>query len=187
MRLHWGPCWMGFWCLHQGIVPPKMKILSSFTHPLVVPNLHAFLSSEKYKLRCFEKFYGPYNIGSHWLSLYGKKNKNFNIFFVFHKSQIFNLTKKIMLMNNRSYAVILRTPSNTSTKPTLSLTSIKPYYTAVVLNYWVATQIWVKGHTSNLTPQYFTVNSLTSLRWVKRHVHLKKRIFMASTMCSELY
>lgn len=94
MRLHWGPCWMGFWCLHQGIFHSKI------------------------------------------------------------------------LLNNRSYDAMFTTPSNTSTKPTLSLTSIKTYYTAVVLNYWVATQTWVKCHTSNLTPQYFTVNLLTSLRWV---------------------
>ncbi len=36
-----------------GIVHPKMKILSSFTHPQVVPNLYEFLSSVEYKRRIF--------------------------------------------------------------------------------------------------------------------------------------
>ncbi len=33
----------------KGIVNPKMTILSSFTHPHVVPNLYAFLSSVEHK------------------------------------------------------------------------------------------------------------------------------------------
>ncbi len=33
----------------KGIVHPKMKILSSFTHPKVVPNLYEFLSSAEHK------------------------------------------------------------------------------------------------------------------------------------------
>ncbi len=35
-------------CL-KGIVHPKMKILSSFTHPQVVPNLYEFLCSAEHK------------------------------------------------------------------------------------------------------------------------------------------
>jgi len=33
----------------KGIVHPKMKIPSSFTHPQVVPNLNKFLSSAEHK------------------------------------------------------------------------------------------------------------------------------------------
>ncbi len=39
----------------KGIVHPKMKILSSFTHPQVVPNLYEFLCSAKHKGRYFEE------------------------------------------------------------------------------------------------------------------------------------
>jgi len=35
----------------KGIVHLKMKILSSFTHPQVVLNLYAFLSSAEHKRR----------------------------------------------------------------------------------------------------------------------------------------
>ncbi len=41
-----------FW--FEGIVQPKMKILSSFTHPQVVPNLYEFFSVAKHKRRHFE-------------------------------------------------------------------------------------------------------------------------------------
>ncbi len=40
----------------RGIVLPKMKILSSFTHPQVVPNQYEFICSAKHKRRYFEKF-----------------------------------------------------------------------------------------------------------------------------------
>ncbi len=39
----------------KGIVHPKMKILSSFTHPQVVPNLYEYLCSAEYKGRYFEE------------------------------------------------------------------------------------------------------------------------------------
>jgi len=39
----------------KGTLPPKMKILSSFTHPLVVANLYEFLSSAEHKGRYFEE------------------------------------------------------------------------------------------------------------------------------------
>jgi len=41
-------------CL-KGIVHPKMKIMSSFTRPQVVPNLCEFLSSAEPKRRYFEE------------------------------------------------------------------------------------------------------------------------------------
>jgi len=44
----------------KGIVHPKMKILSLFTHPQVVPNLYTFLSSNEHKGRYFED-YGKLN------------------------------------------------------------------------------------------------------------------------------
>ncbi len=39
----------------KGIVHPKMKILSSFTHPQVVPNLYECLCSAEHKGRYFEE------------------------------------------------------------------------------------------------------------------------------------
>ncbi len=42
-------------CDFKGIVHPKMKILSSFTHPQVVPNLYEFLCSAEHKGRYFEE------------------------------------------------------------------------------------------------------------------------------------
>ncbi len=41
-------------CL-KGIVHPKMKILSAFTHPQVVPNLYEFLCSAEHKGRYSEE------------------------------------------------------------------------------------------------------------------------------------
>ncbi len=39
----------------KGIVHPKMKILSSFTHPQVVPNLYEWLCSAEHKGRYSEE------------------------------------------------------------------------------------------------------------------------------------
>jgi len=39
----------------KGIVHPKMKILSSFTHPQVVPNLYVFICSAEHKGRYLEE------------------------------------------------------------------------------------------------------------------------------------
>jgi len=39
----------------KGTVHLKMKILSSFTHPQVVPNLNDFLSSAEHKVRYLEE------------------------------------------------------------------------------------------------------------------------------------
>ncbi len=39
----------------KGIVHPKIKIMSSFTHPQVVPNLYEFLCSAEHKGRYFEE------------------------------------------------------------------------------------------------------------------------------------
>ncbi len=41
--------------LVKGIVHPKVKILSLFTHPQVVPNLYEFLCSAEHKGRYFEE------------------------------------------------------------------------------------------------------------------------------------
>jgi len=38
----------------KGIVHSKMKILSLFTYPYVIPNLYEFLSSAEHKIRYFE-------------------------------------------------------------------------------------------------------------------------------------
>ncbi len=51
-----------------------MKILSSFTHPQVVPSLYEFLSSVKHKIRYFKKTVNNQTVaGSHWRLDYGKK------------------------------------------------------------------------------------------------------------------
>ncbi len=42
-------------CIVKGIVHPKMKILSSFTHPQVVPNLYECLCSAEHKGRYSEE------------------------------------------------------------------------------------------------------------------------------------
>ncbi len=44
----------GEYACFKGTVHPKMKFLSSFTHPQVVPNLYKFISSAKYKRRYFD-------------------------------------------------------------------------------------------------------------------------------------
>jgi len=49
--------------LFEGIVHPKMKMLSSFTHLQIVPNLCEFLSSVEHKRRYFEECQWP----NHWL------------------------------------------------------------------------------------------------------------------------
>jgi len=41
------------------IVQQKLKILSSFTHLQVVPNLYEFLSSAEHKIRYFEEYWKP--------------------------------------------------------------------------------------------------------------------------------
>ncbi len=68
--------------LLKGIVHPK-TILSLFTHPYVVPNLYAFLSSEENKRRLFEEHWGPKNIKSFdFYCMKGKTQTHFqNIFF----------------------------------------------------------------------------------------------------------
>ncbi len=52
----------------KGIIHPKMKILSSFTHPQVVPNLYEFLCSAEHKGR------KPGCFGAPLTSIVGKKN-----------------------------------------------------------------------------------------------------------------
>ncbi len=51
-----------------------MKILSSFTHPQVVPNLHEFLCSAEHKGRYFEESLYPGCFGATLTSIVGKKN-----------------------------------------------------------------------------------------------------------------
>ncbi len=51
----------------KGIVHPKIKILSSFTHPNVVPNLYRFLSSKEDILKNVDN---QTVFRSHWLHIY---------------------------------------------------------------------------------------------------------------------
>ncbi len=57
----------------KGIVHP-LKILSSFTHPRVVPNLYELLCSAKHKGRYFEESLQPCCFGAPLTSMVGKKN-----------------------------------------------------------------------------------------------------------------
>jgi len=41
----------------EGLVHPKMKILSVFTHPHVVPNLYVFICSAEHKGRYLEDIF----------------------------------------------------------------------------------------------------------------------------------
>ncbi len=47
----WSRCLKYVWNAFKGIVHPKMKLLSSFTHPQVVPNLYECLCSDEHKGR----------------------------------------------------------------------------------------------------------------------------------------
>ncbi len=51
-----------------------MKILSSFTHPTVVPNLNEFICSAEHKGRYFEESLQPGCFGAPLTSIVGKKN-----------------------------------------------------------------------------------------------------------------
>jgi len=51
--------------LAKGIVHPKMKILSSFMHPHVVPNLYVFICSAVHKGRYFEECFNQTDLIPH--------------------------------------------------------------------------------------------------------------------------
>ncbi len=57
--------------LVKGIFYQKMKILSSFTHPQVVPNLYEFLCSAKHNRRYFEESLQPGFFGAPLTSIVG--------------------------------------------------------------------------------------------------------------------
>jgi len=61
--------------LLKGIVHPKMKILSSFTHPQVVANLHEFLSSSEHKGKYLEERLEPNSCLPQLTSIVEKKNR----------------------------------------------------------------------------------------------------------------
>jgi len=52
---------------HKGLVHPKMKILSVFTHPYVVPNLYVFICSAVHKGRYLEECFNQTDLIPHWL------------------------------------------------------------------------------------------------------------------------
>jgi len=49
----------------KGIVLPKMKILSSFTHPQVVPNLYVFICSAEHRGRYLEECFNQTDLNPH--------------------------------------------------------------------------------------------------------------------------
>ncbi len=93
----------------QRIVHPKMKILSSFTHPQVVLNLYEFLCSAEHKGRYFEQSLSPGCFGAPLTSTVEKK-KNYGsqwcprtaLFPTFFRisSFVFSRTKKFIQVWN---------------------------------------------------------------------------------------
>ncbi len=57
----------------KGIVHPRMKIMSSFTYPQVVPNLYECLCSAEHKGRYFEECLLQVCFGAPLTSIVGKK------------------------------------------------------------------------------------------------------------------
>jgi len=51
----------------KGLVHPKMKILSVFTHTHVVPNLCVFICSAVHKGRYLEERFNQTDLIPHWL------------------------------------------------------------------------------------------------------------------------
>jgi len=49
----------------KGLVHPKMKILSVFTHPYVVPNLYVFFCSAEHKGRYLEECFNQTDLIPH--------------------------------------------------------------------------------------------------------------------------
>jgi len=49
----------------KGLVHPKMKILSVFTHPQVVPNLYVFICSAEHKGRYLEECFNQTDLIPH--------------------------------------------------------------------------------------------------------------------------
>jgi len=49
----------------KGLVHPKMKILSVFTHPRVVPNLYVFICSAEHKRRYLEECFNQTDLIPH--------------------------------------------------------------------------------------------------------------------------
>jgi len=49
----------------KGLVHPKMKILSVFTHPYVVPNLYVFICSAEHKERYLEECFNQTDLIPH--------------------------------------------------------------------------------------------------------------------------
>jgi len=49
----------------KGLVHPKMKILSLFTHPHVVPNLYVFICSAEHKGRYLEECFNQTDLIPH--------------------------------------------------------------------------------------------------------------------------
>ncbi len=60
----------------KGIVHPKMKILSSFTHPQLVPNLYECLCSAEHKGRYSEECGNRAVLGHHWLFFFPNMEVN---------------------------------------------------------------------------------------------------------------
>jgi len=51
--------------MFKGLVHPKMKILSVFTHPHVVPNPYVFICSAEHKGRYLEECFNQTDLNPH--------------------------------------------------------------------------------------------------------------------------
>jgi len=84
-----------------------MKMLSSFTHPYVVPNLYEFLSMVEHKWRYFKECLFQKVDGSHWLPfLFSWVPSTYAVVSAFFKiySFVFNRRKKlIQIWNNMGW------------------------------------------------------------------------------------
>jgi len=49
----------------KGILHPKIKVLSSFTHPQVVPNLYLFICSAEHKERYLKECFNQTDLDPH--------------------------------------------------------------------------------------------------------------------------
>jgi len=56
---------VAIWLIVKGLVYPKMKILSVFTHPHVVPNLYVFFCSAEHKGRYLEECFNQTDLNPH--------------------------------------------------------------------------------------------------------------------------
>ncbi len=74
----------------KGIVQLKMKMMASFTHSHVIPNLYGFISFPEEHKRCFEQLFCPYSR----MKVSGVKLRHFSKYFLsfaYNAIQVWNV------------------------------------------------------------------------------------------------